>query len=169
MYLDKNKHITFFLSFPCYCVNGCDVFTLLRRVHFSSSLGLRSLHYFMLGYTLTSTCSTNPLALGIGFSHFSSKGSNYSISSPKDSNQILTTDTIPEPYHFFLPRRKVHDSNGCVHSLHMGGKKPQAMTCELELRIGAALANMTTQFLPLKNKYYRNRNKTIKDIQSFNI
>lgn len=63
----------------------------------------------------------------------------------------------------------MHDSNGCVHSLHMGGKKPQAMTCELELRIGAALANMTTQFLPLKNKYYRNRNKTIKDIQTFNI
>lgn len=53
--------------------------------------------------------------------------------------------------------------------MHMGGKKPQAMTCELELQIGAALANMTTQFLPLKNKYYRNRNKTIKDIQSFNI
>lgn len=38
-----------------------------------------------------------------------------------------------------------------------------------DLWIGAALANMTTQFLSLKNKYYWNINKTIKDIQSFNI
>lgn len=111
--------------------------------------------------------STDPVASGSwGFPHFSSKRLNYSISFPKESNQIPTNRYSPRALPFFLNiGEKVHDSNGCVHSLHMGPKKMQAMTCE----IGAALANMTTQFLSLKNKYYCNINKTIKDIQSFNI
>lgn len=121
MYLDKNKH-TSFLFFTSYCVNICDVFILPSRVHFLSSFGSQlspslyaklSLHIHASERPPTCICSTNPLALGSwGFSHFISKGLNYSISSPKDSNQILTNTYIPEPCHSFSHRRKVHDSNG---------------------------------------------------------
>lgn len=132
MYLDKNKHISF-LSFTSYCVNTCDVFILPSRVHFSSSFGSQ------LSPLLSARLSSHihPLALGSwGCSHFSSKGLNHSISSPRDSSQILTNRYSPRALPlFFNIGEKVHDSNGCVHSLHMGQKKTQAMICELELRL----------------------------------
>lgn len=175
------------MSLTSYRVNICDAFILPSRAHCSSPLRAQRSQYstpapltptgsshtrLLRSHPLseqpaTSICSTKPVAPGSwGFPHFSSKRLNYSISSPKESNQIPTNRHSPRALPFFLNiGEKVHDSNGCVHSLHMCPKKTQAMTCEL----GAALAHMTTQFLPLNNKYYCNINKTIKDIQSLNI
>lgn len=155
-------------------MNICDAFLLPSRAHCSSPLGAQRSQYFMPAPLTAAQWAAsnvrllhNPVASGSWeFPHFSSKRLNYSISFPKESNQIPTNRYSPRALPFFLNiGEKVHDSNGCVHSLHMGPKKMQAMTCE----IGAALANTTTQFLSLKNKYYCNINKTIKDIQSFNI